>query len=199
MKKLIAVVAVSLLGAIPALCAQPTQSEFAEGIGQRIIRFIRGHENVDWVYQVSREERRLTPGVTGASYYTFSTKSFTQQKVHESDRETFESHKALINKYLAKNHTLGRYTLVVPIPSDLAALSKEDVNYLIRFLRQPKDKEHFDPAYTPYSVTLVEKAVVEIKLLTPSKNILILRVDSLKSVTTDEGLKKVVYFFLNEY
>ena len=193
------ILVVSILGVIPAAAAQNEgNSSISESVN-KAVQSATESSNVEWARLVRREERRLRPGVTGASFYTLSTTNFKQQKVHESDRETFESYKALINKYLAKNHTLDRYTLVVPIPSDLATLSKEDINYLIGFLRQPNDEERFNSTYTPYSVTLAEKAVVEIKLLTPNKNILILRVDSLTSIATDKGLKKIVYFFLNEY
>ena len=195
MKKLVAVLVISMLGVIPA-AAQSSSGFSVKNVFNQVIRTLTGKP--EWVNKVRHEEWLLSPGVTGTSFYTFSTKSFEQQPVRK-DKELFEFRKSTINGVLAGHHTLDRYTLVVPIPADLTMISQEEMDYLMGFLRQPSKIEEFDKAYTPYSVNVVEKAVVEIKLQTPSNNILILRVDCLKSRATDDGFKHIVYFFLNEY
>ena len=197
MKKFIAIAAIGLCGVVPA-CAQNygPGGGCAQAMGvfwNNVIRYVANSENVPWVSQVRHEERRLRPsGYSQSSYYTFHTTDFYQQPVRK-DKQLFNKRFAEVSNAIKRNHTLKKYTFVVPIPVDLTQLSDKDIKYLLNFFAQPANVGDFNKIYTPYSVEQVENGVTEIRLRPYGDSYVstfILRVDS---------FKKKVFFFLNEY
>ncbi|MBP5430439.1 MAG: hypothetical protein J6Y25_06160 [Elusimicrobiaceae bacterium] len=197
MKKLIAILAVGLLGVIPASAqywgpysaysSAPAMEAFWNSVNRRVITL----KKVPWVSQVLYEERHVQPGgYTQSSFYTFHTTDFPQLQAHAAHKNIYEERLKQIRAVAKQNHTLSKYTFVATHPVDIAILPQGDLKYLIGFLQQPDDEAHFNKAYTPSSVKQAEKGVTEVKLLTKNNNTLILRVDS---------FKKKVFFFLNEY
>ena len=149
MKKLIAILAVGLLGVIPASAqywgpyAAYSSASSMEAFWNSVTRRVITLKKVPWVSQVLYEERHVQPGgYSQSSFYTFHTTDFSQLPAHAAHKNTYEKRLKQIRTVAKQNRTLKNYTFVATHPVDVAILSQGDLNYLLEFLQHTNQKNH---------------------------------------------------------